>query len=110
MKSRKTIEVSKVVDMANKMLANEDISQQEKSGIACLLEEVLHATNQYQGFNSLYWLTVGYKKWVEAGKPDFPEKHKFLGQEWDRHYYGGGNVKQETNPEVLFPLRSLAGI
>jgi len=86
-KVRKTIEVAKVLETANKLFANTEISQEEKSGVSALLEEILHATNQYKGFNDIYWRKTGYRLWVEAGKPDFPEKKKFMGPEWDRFYY-----------------------
>ena len=87
MKSRKTIAVQAVLDMANKLLANDQLTQEEKKGIAFLLEDVLHASNRYNGFNDTHWLKQGYREWVAAGKPDFPEKKKFMGPEFDRTYY-----------------------
>lgn len=52
MKARKTIEVSTMVDWANKQLARTDeyADVKFKSGIATMIEGILHKTNNYNGF------------------------------------------------------------
>lgn len=51
-KGRKTIEVSTMVEWANKQLARTDEYADVgfKSGIATTIERMLHNTNNYQGF------------------------------------------------------------
>ena len=50
--SRKTTPVRSIVDYANKMLKRTDeyATKEYKIGIICMLEEVLHATDNYRGF------------------------------------------------------------
>lgn len=50
--SRKTIDVLKVLEYANKMLKRTDewATKEFKIGVICLLEDVLHATDNYNGF------------------------------------------------------------
>lgn len=74
---RKTIEVKKLRDMANGMLASE-ISQPEKRSICSLIENVLMDTGNYKGYNHNYWMEKGYRQWVDDGKPDFPEKEFYI--------------------------------
>ena len=53
MKARKTIEVSELVDMANKLLAlnqNDIITTDFKEGVCSMLEKALLKTNSYNGF------------------------------------------------------------
>jgi len=87
------IEISVLVARANNTLANPKISQGEKKGVCCLLEEVLMATKTYRGFNYVHWLAGGCKEWlacVELGtvkEDDFNTKQKYLGEEYSRMYY-----------------------
>ncbi len=53
MKARKTIEVSELVDMANKLLSlsqSDIITTDFKDGVCAMLEKALHKTNSYNGF------------------------------------------------------------
>lgn len=48
---RKTVEVAKVLSMANAFMANSgDHEDVERRGVASLLESVLHETGNYHGF------------------------------------------------------------
>ena len=49
MKTKKTIKVSQLIDLANDQLSRE-ITIEQKEGIILMLENVLHATNSYSGF------------------------------------------------------------
>lgn len=52
--SRKTIEVSKLVDIVNGMCKNGSAQNKgERQGAMLLLEQVLHDTGNYKGFRSL---------------------------------------------------------
>lgn len=84
-------------------LLGEALSQESpndiKSFVATAIERILHDHNRYGGYNNLYWLKYGYKKWLEDGQPDFPQKNSYItGEgmdspepgivgEFSRHYY-----------------------
>tara|TARA_Y100000310_G_C19988018_1_gene492835 strand:+ start:241 stop:495 length:255 start_codon:yes stop_codon:yes gene_type:complete len=82
---RKTFKVAELKASANEILANEDISEEYKSGVCRLLTDVLLKTDNYNGFNFKYWLDKGYAEWVEAGSPS--DNSTYLGKEFTRHYY-----------------------
>lgn len=42
MKAKKNVIVSNVVEYANNYLKNESFSKEQKEGVICLLEKVLH--------------------------------------------------------------------
>lgn len=83
----KTLKVSEALEYANKLLNNPKLSQEFKHGVCTMIEHTLHDTDNYGGFQYTYWAKQGYKEWKEAGEPGFPEKQKYLGLEYDRHYY-----------------------
>jgi hypothetical protein len=49
-REKKTIEVEMVKDYANKQLANENLTMEEKLGIITMIEEILHRSNAYRGY------------------------------------------------------------
>jgi hypothetical protein len=83
----KTIKVETIRKEANRLLALPTLSQEEKRGIVLMLEHTLHKTDNYGGYNFTYWAMRGRDEWDRAGRPDFPEKQKYLGLEYDRYYY-----------------------
>lgn len=89
-RSRKTIEVKALKDKINYMLSIPTLIQEEKRVLCGLLESILMDTNNYHGFNHIYWSTQGYNEWLEAGKPEDETKNQFiignLG-EYARSYY-----------------------
>lgn len=87
MAKRMTIRVSELKDKVNAMLARDSLNQKAKSALCTLIEDVLMETDNYRGFNDIYWMDKGFDEWKAAGEPDFPEKQKFLGLEYNRHYY-----------------------
>ncbi len=91
--ARKTIHVDAVLAEANRMLALDTLSGDEKSGICHLVEHVLHASGRYRGFNYNYWLSQGCREWEQAGKPEDERKNAFIygpsGCQFSRTYYGG---------------------
>ena len=90
---RKTIEVEWLKESVNMRLDDKNLSQDEKSALCLLLEDVLHKTGSYKGFNWLAWIKGGYSRWVEAGRPEGSAKDQivFGGPEsdyqWDRVYF-----------------------
>jgi rhodanese-related sulfurtransferase len=96
-RKRKTIEVKKLLDWANDMLANENLSSDEHSGVCHFIENVLHESGNYAGFNHVYWMNGGFKAWEAAGEPGFPEKNKYIvgpsGDEYARFYYHAIGLK-----------------
>ena len=51
--TRKTFEVSKMVDMANQMLASGVQSQESRWGTITMIEQILHSSGNYNGFRYL---------------------------------------------------------
>jgi hypothetical protein len=60
------------------MRKSSDIATAERSLIQTLTESLLMAKGEYSGFNYSYWMDRGFREWDETGKPDFPEKDKYL--------------------------------
>ncbi len=83
---KKTTSVEELRLYANKLLKNSKLSQEFKNGVCTMIEHVLHDTGNYAGFSYTYWNEVGYKLWIAAGQPGFPEKQKYIGNEYDRYY------------------------
>jgi len=111
--SRKTVDVSSVLAEANRLLKLDDptMTTDEKRGVACLLEHVLHSTDNYKGFNWNYWLAIGFQEWQDAGEPNFPEKDKYIygpiGKElgeYDRTYYSNNNTERKNTDDRRFPM------
>ncbi len=76
---RKTFDVSEFKNFVNKKLSERTISDEEKRGMRCLLEEVLVKTGNYRGFNHVYWWSDGgYIEWLKDGEPDFPIKDRYI--------------------------------
>ena len=89
---RKTIEVEGLKNRINNLLTLPDgpgpfgMNNDKRQALASLLESILHETSNYRGFSHNYWSKQGYNLWVEAGKPDFPQKQAFIGNELNRNY------------------------
>jgi hypothetical protein len=50
MKARKTIEVEKLKEMANRALLADHVTHQAKIAWCCMIEDVLFETGNYNGF------------------------------------------------------------
>ena len=89
-RKRKTIDVSEVLMNANRLLAAPDsdhCTPAFRKGVAAMLESVLWATSNYNGFNYLGWAVEGgCERWREAGSPK--DNAPFIGDETRRVYYG----------------------
>ena len=87
----KTIKVQDLKSKINTLLAspavNQRITEETKAILCNLLEDILHDTNNYRGYNHVDWNARGYTAWVEAGQPDFPTKNLYIGREYSRLYY-----------------------
>jgi len=98
MKRRKTIEVSKLLKEANRLLeiveTDENakyVNQDVKHGICNMIEYVLHETDNYRGFSYNEWVKRGgYEAWQKQPndeKNDYTKQMKYMGKEYDRFYY-----------------------
>jgi len=90
MAKRKTVSVSLIKAKVNDLLSRDTLGLEEKKVLCFLLEGILMDTGNYKGYNNLYWIQKGCSEWEAAGKPDFPEKEKFIvgGMgEWSRVYF-----------------------
>ncbi len=89
-KGKKTVKVAEIRSRVNNLLARENLSQETKSVLCSILESILMDTNNYHGFNHIYWCNKGCKEWEDAGKPEDETKNQFiignLG-EYARSYY-----------------------
>jgi hypothetical protein len=97
MKARKTVNVSKVLDVANKLLAlpeSEDHNASFRAGVASVLGAVLFDANAYAGFNYLAWVQGGFEQWkkdnealgASASEPVISTE-AYLGDQTRRFYY-----------------------
>jgi hypothetical protein len=78
-KPKKTLRVDYIKGEINRRLALKTISVEQRKALAGILEDLLFEANDYRGFNDVYWRDEGgYQAWVEAGRPDFPEKYKYI--------------------------------
>ena len=88
MKSKKTFKVEDFKNMINKKLALTSINQDEKKSLTMALNHVLHATNNYRGYNNIQWLNGGIEKFESHLKEHgHANTMDFHGPEYDRHYY-----------------------
>jgi hypothetical protein len=91
--SKKNFNVQQFKVWINQQLKRTDefATDKFKSGLCIALEHVLQQTGQYKGYNDNYWQEKGFREWLAAGQPDFPEKDRFIygptGQKFNRHYY-----------------------
>lgn len=87
MKRNKTIKIERLKEMINEKL-KADISKDQKIALSFLLEEVLHETGNYNGYNYLYWIEKGHEEWLKAGGNKHEEKYLYGdGHEFNRRYY-----------------------
>lgn len=87
---RKTIEVSKVLEDANRQLRRTDLSDETRLAIAMMLERVLFATGNYKGFNYVAWVDEGgYRRWHADQERACKEidNTPYLGNQTRRVYY-----------------------
>ena len=99
-RKKKTFDVLAFKDYVNNQLTRTDEHATEdfKSGLCVVLQEVLHRTGNYNGFNDLYWNEIGWKEWRTIGKEteDWEQKKLFIygtpdskyrGSKYSRRYY-----------------------
>ena len=100
MGKRKSFDVETFKDYVNIQLSRTDkhATEEFKSGLCIALEQVLHRTGNYKGFNDLYWLEIGWNEWRTIGNEteDWEKKKLFIygtpdskyrGSKYARRYY-----------------------
>jgi hypothetical protein len=85
-KTRKTINVDWLREHVNMMLKTSTCDDEIRKGFCAVLECALHKANRYRGFSHIEWINGGCDAWVKAGKPEFPEKYKYIGNDTRRYY------------------------
>ncbi len=105
MSKLKTIKVIDLLEYLNAQLARTDdgMTTGGRASLCTTIEQILHRTGNYCGFNHLYWSKQGYREWNEAGKPEaYPEKNLYIrggvdsewkGCEYARRYYDSSFVR-----------------
>ena len=83
--ARKTIEVGKILNIANHFLAAKNTSADEREGVCAMLETVLFETGNYMGF-----------RYLEGS--DYPEEFDGLGSR--RYYYPSNAVREDFESEL----------
>lgn len=70
---------------------DESIHDKHKEGFCITIEHVLYKTERYKGYTDNYWIKNGFREWMAAGEPDFPERYKYYygptAQQYNRHYF-----------------------
>lgn len=104
MSARKTVDVSDLLEIGNKMLRSESGHQtpEFRKGVAAMMEALLHKAEQYGGFNYNHWCSVGYNAWERDGRPEGEAKEKYFGDQTRRTYYMRGRVTDDPI-EKRFP-------
>jgi hypothetical protein len=83
---RKTFDVEAFKKRCNNMIQHAP-TKEARISIAILCEGVLMDTGNYKGFDYLAWREWGCEQWENDGRPDFPEKQKYFGDETMIHFY-----------------------
>ena len=81
----KTMRISEIKNYVNSILEDSKISQESKKEFCVFLENILHSTKNYNGFNFIEWVNGGCDKWREDGRPS--DNSKYIGKEYNRIYY-----------------------
>jgi len=84
--ARKTVEVGKILRMANAFLAAENTTADEREGVAAILEAILFETGNYEGF-----------RYLEGA--DYPEESDGLGSR--RFYFASKTVLADEAQALL---------
>lgn len=82
--ARKTIEVGKVLKMANGFLAAENTTGEEREAVASLLEAILFETGNYRGYRYL---------------PNDHNENDFASDGTRRYYFVSGTVDADYESE-----------
>lgn len=83
--ARKTIEVGKILRMANHYLAAKNTTADEREGVASFIEAVLHESGNYHGFCYL-------------PAKDYPDEVVYSGTR--RFYYPSPKIRDEHDAEL----------
>jgi len=89
MATRKTFDVSVMLEEANRLLALPDSKTHDanfRHGICSMIEKILMDSGNYHGFGYSEWMNGGYTRWVADGQP--ADKDQYIGDETRRVYYG----------------------
>lgn len=84
-KHTKTIRIEKVKELANSLLSNDRINDEERKGVAWMLERILFETDNYEGYDFREWREGGFTRWVADGMPE--NKELYLGNQTMRIYF-----------------------
>lgn len=82
--ARKTIEVGKILNMANTFLAAQNTRDDEREGVCALVEAILFETGNYQGF-----------RYLEGS--DYPEEVPSGSR---RFYFASKTVREDAEAEL----------
>ena len=88
---RKTIELEKVKNLANKYLSGDNsLTPDQRKAIHSFTAQLLHSVNAYKGFNYVEWVNGGCEKWRKdrdrLNKPDLNNK-PYVGDETKTVFY-----------------------
>ena len=68
-----------VVDKANAYIRDSpDSDKASRKMLQTFVKSLLFDAQCYRGYNYLYWESIGYKEWCDAGQPDYPQKYRYI--------------------------------
>jgi hypothetical protein len=98
-RNKKRFDVMAFKEYVNNQLSRTDdyATESFKSGLCVGLEHVLHKSNNYKGYQDLYWEEIGWKEWYEGNRTEVWEEKKlfiygtpdskYRGSKFSRRYY-----------------------
>jgi len=96
-KSKKTFSVEIFKNYVNKQLKRTDgfATDEFKSGLCLTLEQVLHESNNYNGYQDLYWDEIGFNEWSTTGgrTEEWEKKKLFIYGTSDSKYSGSKHAR-----------------
>ena len=85
MAKTKSVKVDWVKKQVHTMLRESTCSPEIRLGFCSVLEQILHKTGNYNGFQYLDWLDGGCERWNADGRPK--DNTPYLGDQSRRFYY-----------------------
>lgn len=85
MRQKEKVSVDEIKVKINRILANDETSEDVRQAMCTLLESILFDAIRYDGFGYVDWHGGGCAAWIAAGEPE--NRSWYLGPEYKREYY-----------------------
>jgi len=84
-RTRKTYPLRKLVERANRITSNPNITPEARNAVFYLVQGILMDAGAYRGFQYCDWDEWGFEAWRMDGEPEC--KDHYLGDETRRYLY-----------------------